>query len=652
MIAVLAVVFLVVVVIFALSQSLTISTSNIVDSKQQRDSVAALFLAESGFESALRKLSVAAQSGTIADTDCTGIKEPPGSPPYSYSLGGGNFSYRSANSTPTICGGSGQPACTNCYVEAVGSLPSASRTIGLNMALGLQNGVAGFGGTTNSSPAGINLAVTNFGSNPGAVVFNLAWRRQGSDGQTTVTGGQANSSICTGCGLSWNIESSSGAPSVGSMGVFDAVDPNFSAVAQQFLDKERNYAEVGAVFVSATGTPGITPTGSYWNDEGGAGGGTSTTGATGVNEGMINNGALTFGTQNTVPGSAEKQTGTSWCYGADTLVAGFSGRSSSMDTLSSFMFGPTSLPLTPIAALPHPAADIYSEIWYTHNPDYFSSTTPGVPENLASSYPRMVIGTIGANFTANRVMKGDTTMTVTSVSSGRLSVGDRVPALTGSSGQVLTISSGPGEGLDGIYVLSASSNVNNVRPPSTESSILVVTATTNALTLGPIQGSGVTPDPNVNGIGSGSPPTTYTVVTPTTTSGSMALTQGASGSTIYLPAGASLPQSDTIIAVWSGAGSFDSGTKVTGTPDPVTRSFTINKLPAIPLAGATICGGICAFFNHDPSVDGGMTRFTVVKGSGTTQWAAGFTCLAGVSNAVPRPVTSVKVQPTTWSELY
>ena len=84
---------------------------------------------------------------------------------------------------------------------------------------------------------------------PAVALFNLASKRQGTHGNASAT----ITTCGVGCALKWNLESSSGNPSVGGMGT--AVNIAASTLSQQvtqFLSLSRDYVEVGALFPSTS----------------------------------------------------------------------------------------------------------------------------------------------------------------------------------------------------------------------------------------------------------------------------------------------------------------------------------------------------------------------------------------------------------------
>ena len=190
MATVIGVIFLITAVIFALSQTLDITGSNSIDDQKYRDSVAALFLAESGLEKAQSVLTNAAQ---LNNSVCAGIASS------GFSLGDGSVTLSgtsvAAGADPNAaCDFLGGTACKSCTVLATGTVRSASRTLMGSISLTSDNGTAGIGTKA-------KMTLRNTYANPVVAVFNLATRRVGGETDTvcnTVTtrdGGQATCSM-------------------------------------------------------------------------------------------------------------------------------------------------------------------------------------------------------------------------------------------------------------------------------------------------------------------------------------------------------------------------------------------------------------------------------------------------------------------------
>ncbi|MBI2752899.1 MAG: hypothetical protein HYX46_05225 [Betaproteobacteria bacterium] len=658
--AVMAVIFLIAAVIFALSQTLDMSGSSSIDNKQQLDSVAALFLAESGLERALGTLSSA---GTVSGSVCSGINDG-----VTYTLGSGrNFKYVSAIpscSSGNNCGACSGAECTGCSVQVTGNVGSASRTLNLDINLTLVNGKSGFG-------TDVTMTLKNAYSVPATAVFNLAWRRQGGTTGEIVTGGNASATKCTSCGLQWNVLSSSGGPSAGSLGssVYNVPAGTISLPVAQTISDARNYAEVGAMFPGISAAPVII--GSYW-DDGSGGNGTKTVNNSAVtpSQGQTNSGVATSSTASCLAPSPDHttnptQTCTSWCYGADTLVFGVSANSTTFaDQITDVTFNTNGNPSQNIAliqiahfpntsGIPTSTGDIYSEIWKAYNPNYLSTAD--------ASSGGVGTGTIGVASLNATLTNGSNVMLVNSISGtgSVLHVGDTVTCTTGGTcpgflpATITGQTSGPTGGT-GNYTLSANCNnpgcsTRNFRTSS--STLQVTTVSSGYLSVDDtISGTGIAPNTTITSIaGDGSGPGAYGISLPQNVS-STAIT--AAGATIHVPTGTSVPTSDTpmIVAVRSGTGTFAANTTVLSTPPPTATLFKVSAVPTTRLSAAEICGGTCAFFDN-PSSTSSTTQFTISRTPGTNQWGGGFTCLSGVANSKINAVQSSVSSASIWREV-
>lgn len=105
----------------------------------------------------------------------------------------------------------------------------------------------------------------------------------------------------------------------------------------------------------------------------------------------------------------------------------------------------------------------------------------------------------------------------------------------------------------------------------------------------------------------------------------------------------------TVIKVYSGSGAFASNTTITSITD--STHFTVNTAPTTKLTNATICGGICAYFDN-PSSNAANTVFSLTRATAAAQqWAGGFTCLSGVDPALVRRVAHSGVNRKSWREV-
>lgn len=127
---------------------------------------------------------------------------------------------------------------------------------------------------------------------------------------------------------------------------------------------------------------------------------------------------------------------------------------------------------------------------------------------------------------------------------------------------------------------------------------------------------------------------------------------------ISVPGGTVAPVAGTILAVSTATGGvFPPNTIVlsaaTGAPaDPTATKFYVSAIPTTVLNNDAICGGTCAFFQHNPA--GSMTTFTLDLSTGTgilgNSWASGFTCLKG-ADGTQETVYVTKLPPNRWTEV-
>lgn len=346
-VSVITLLFLVAVVIFMLSRSMEQTSSKSLEAQEYFDGLAAMAQAEKGREIAMAGLTNALNlDDTAANFQANCSSYVSGTPVPAT----GTRSYQFlASSTPTTG--------SLCPLRVKGRYDNAYRTFESQFNFSSVIGVGDYG--TN-----ISMTLRNPYSVPAAAVFNLAWRRQGSLGQSP-PGGQATAT-CTSpsCYEIWNKASSSGNPSVGTLGVRDQVAASGNAPVYTQLSSIRNYAQVGLMI----GGYGTLPTyiGSYAHEQ------------------------ETVNTKNndSTTGTTTSGEAMNWCKGADTLIFGVSGRGDDRSpapytaAYSSVTFNTAGSPAQPISltwvshfpnvdgSSPNSYGDVFSEIWYTHNP-YF-----------------------------------------------------------------------------------------------------------------------------------------------------------------------------------------------------------------------------------------------------------------------------------------
>ena len=683
-VAVMAVIFLITAVIFVLTQTLGMSGSSSIDNKQQGDSVAALFLAESGLQRAVGMLNSA--GNTLDSSTCAGIASGylcgtgSGTGSISPVPGGGSFCYGTPGSSPPGCA---TGKCDSCTVPVTGTVVnSASRSISATFKMSSVYGISKNGGlatppacTTPQDSVSQLKVKNNYASLniPGTAIFNLGIIQH-------TTGQPVNPVACANLTELFFMGSQGNGSGNGSIfGYSDfyhvlAGDATAENVPHGF-SKSDDYSLVAVIFPNATDA-NTTPIGQFWDDKSNTTPtvqhNTSPTAPyiySGATSSGVAGGATACDPPSATYNLGSRQPCTNWCAGADTLVLGVAAAATTRtDALTSVVFNtagtnPQNMAMTPLAHFPIASAtaspgDIYSDIWYLYNPDYMSASGGAG----ATSYPTAVKGTIGAGINLDSAIANNaTSMVIASFSDPNMKMklcqGD---VLSGSNkfSANTTITTA---GCSSAPVSPATLTVSFSSP--TTGNITKNTALTASSTKLIVQGqtganfswSAAGTSTNTAGVyitsapGSVSGFTYYSVTgvagttTPIFLTATTIVTQGASGNTISLPSGSPLPAAGTYVAVYSpGNGALPAKTKVV---TPSGTQFTVDQAPTITheITNATICGGICAFF-ADPSSPASTTQFQLHATSGTKDWTAGFTCLKGVQNdkiyVVPASTTS------------
>lgn len=687
-----AAILLVTFVLYILNQSYGIIGTGSEGHRAESASVAAFFAAESGLEYGYRHLDQATDP-TVGSV-CAGAIA-------SYDIESGTSVVLTSAREPAGCA----TGCTKCILTATGTVDGASRTLirELNVSLpsGGAYGCGGGGVTPVDCPSGItptppasdkykdidqSIKVETV---PAVLISNVAYSRHPAGGANTIDAVGCVTIPPTNCTADWNDESStsSGSVVVGSRGV-SAFIPSTQTVPATFtlsqnLSADSLFAAVGARIGQASGKT-LKIVGSYWNDN--AGGTTRNNSSTG---GTTNNGAASSCTNadpktcpndTPVPSSpnASQQARTSWCDGADTLLFGFSGKSATNNSgaLTSFVFGsaPESVEVpNGVAAYPRPAtgtpSEIYATLRYLHNPGYLSPTPETYSGALVSAYA-------GSSFTT-RLYKNEFYLEVTSAVTGApLISGMPITVATESFNATTTTgckttaslttdcasSGGPG-----FYGITAKHNKDVAAAAATaKGTTLYVTAAKLAyIGVGDtVFENGVSKAATVTAMlgGASGGMGNYTLSAPLyiPSATDNVSTNGTKVTTIA--ANASPPEQPTVgtrIAIrYTGAGTgtlatspFQLATAATVSSDATntTVSFELPDRPIVPLNGAQLCGGICAFFDHSSA--SATTNFTVGI-SETNQWASGMTCLSGVDTATITGLIGAgeKVKTARWRE--
>lgn len=665
------------ILVAAVLGMLTMAGSSVMDAGTNSQQISALFLAESGLE---RGQAVVSTAYPITDSVCTGIAGGPFSlgGTSSFSLTGTSYAYGST--TPnTPCDNSSATICSKCVISATGNVGTNTRTISRTLSLTTLDGTTCNAATavpdcTNATanpptvPPTWQMVLRNPYAHNAIALFNLSFLRQGNPSGASCTH--------TGCALMWNIDASNGSNSDGGMGNAVTIPSGSIFSIYQTLTLNRDLAEVGALFpgTGANGpsivgsvAPSIANARAYWDDTNPNGGGSKTVGRAADSQGKTNNGTANTVTSCSSPGPNSNQTCDNWCLAGDMLVFGFSAHSDSglTDTLHTVLFNTAGSPsqnisLTRLAKFPNstiPGApnDVYSEIWYAHNPDYLSIASSAYSGGA-------VTGSIGATYTS--LMGNNSNVMTTSSQIGVLHVGDTVvcsggsgscPAFLPATIQTVTVQNlALGTGTYTLNGTCSNPRCNSFSGKSTGVNLDVTAFASGYLSVGDtLTGPSVPLGTTITSIvGAGNVLGLYgtsigaaTILPPT------AITSN--GNTIHVNGGtvpaSGIPAVGTIVAVNSGAGTgvFAADTTVLAAPAPTATLYKVSAVPSTRVSGATICGGTCAFFDQTSAT----TTFAIDKSTapGTDNWAAGFMCLTG-ADITPIPVTSSTIQATNWYE--
>lgn len=566
------------------------SGSSVVDAAKHEEQVAALFLAESGVERAQATINAAALAGAYTDTTCTGIAS--GTP---QSLGRGSFTYTSATSSPSPCGGS-NPACNNCVITvrgAIGTSNPSSRTLRASVTSTQTDGAAGCG-----SNFSLDMPIAA-GLGQAAVFTNISWRAKGIGGVCS-GGSSANASVDScintnpggNCLLGTNgwILERTGTTNASSVGVYaSAPTPgNYTlaftlAAPPGATPTTRSYSATGVVFYpfAATGTVGFV--GSYGVD--------NKTADTADLDGVVPD------TWTCSPGNGNLND-MSRAAGADTLLYGLSALGQTTgNEATSIVFGIQ--PLYRVVSLVGGNTDyLYSQTWITYNPRYWP--TAGATNGADFT------GTIGATFTGSLTANG-ATLNVSSggLTSGILALGDTItntnaacpPA--GVCGTVGTLLGGGGNWgqASSSYNFNKAPGIGNVSssPMVAKSNTLQVVGNpasgvltagdsiTNSLDTVTYGISLVGPTPCHTTTGPGPCAAAAGTTTYTFTGTALQLPSSSlhsAGTTITVPAGNPAPSVGTALALSSGAAAFGSAS-ITGSISGTTLSVPSGPQPNV-----------------------------------------------------------------------
>lgn len=238
--ALMAVVFLLAVVAYAVRLGLDESQTTTYDAMLASQDLQALLLADAATERAVAQLRMAFPSptnGLMRSEDCALFASG------SYSLGAGSYSYLSATTYPAGCSTtSASLGCQSCFITVEGNAGAAKRTVALNVAYDKGDGVTGSG-------TSIKLKLS-LPSSPSLALMNMAWRVQMKKGSTSDI---AIATATTGTQL-WNIPMPNSNPLLGSLGSYLYANAG-DYTLQDSLSTVRTYAAVAAIIDQNCGAP-------------------------------------------------------------------------------------------------------------------------------------------------------------------------------------------------------------------------------------------------------------------------------------------------------------------------------------------------------------------------------------------------------------
>lgn len=718
-VSVLAAIILIAAVMFVLGQSYGIIGNTSDANVSQSDSVAALFVAESGL---LRGEKLIAAMNPITNKTCSTTDNIDFAGTTQYPVGTETGApYFTLSATCTSVTTSVTVPCLTCLITSTGTKGSASRIVQRAITVENREGVTCNGATATPDCSNLtanldaeppvlptwSMSLTNPSDTFDSIaLFHLAATSQGG----------ASTSDCTiaDCSMEWRLNSKPSGTSVTSMGNIYSIgagktSPTIYQTVEHTGANKEDVAQTGVFF---PGTKQPTLVGAYWNDQqngDGTKGSTNTTTQTG----LTNNGAMTTTGTCSGPYTATSQACTKWCYDGDIMIFALAGNSGvagsppsgTTDILSDVRFNNQvsgsgnnltiikNIPLTgpvshfPDASTPNAPLTVFSEIWYKRNLSYFYGAKI-TEATITNDVP-------GATFQATTDVNYPSKLNVTSCSVGWLEIGDTITAGEGiSPGTKVT---GLPSGSDatgcpaGLYTVdtAVTTNTSTANRTSTRTVLNVSGIDGGEIVVGQtlsgtISGTSITGNSVVaTGTGIGTNGTYYlnaaTAASPLSFTASITvkpITAGATsqGAVISVPNAAALPSIGTILAVRSGVGEFAAGTSTEPAYLKATvldhagnsngKQFTIGLSPGTPLAtnlnGAQICGGTCAFFEHDNAytyigtannLSGAPnTLFSFTKPANLGSWASGFTCLKGV-NVDPASIQKPIVRVGSWREV-
>lgn len=383
-------IFLLVVGALILTQANNSTVARMSGDVTQSDSAAAFFLAETGIQMGTGLLSTALDQ-TSFNSVCTAIVS---KLPANATLGRGNITYGLQGlESDSVTGAS------KCTFRAIGQVNQAQRTVEKMIRYTQETGLAGFPESNADGSKSVTAPLTVRSSSQAVAVLTSAYRIKGSEGYDAYLssiGSNSNAEsdkACANCTVQWNLQSSTGGPSVGSMTIAQNLNTvTTQATISQYLftttgssttvAAPRNYVQVGAL---VTGTsPGLEGVYAALKE-------TTSESANEYSKGTYINGsskdlsALTA----TQKAACNDNGGSCACYRSDVLIFAVAGRvepkdlgslysasfdQMTFDTDASGYYG-YNVPMELLAHYPNinqatagAEGDLFAEMWFAYNP--------------------------------------------------------------------------------------------------------------------------------------------------------------------------------------------------------------------------------------------------------------------------------------------
>lgn len=642
---------------------LKMSGASVFGAAKNEQQVAALFVAESGVQRALGVITKVSSASLMKNSDCTALTASPNS--YAVGTRGGAFSYSDAIAKAatgeTNCGNTGEPTCATCAVTVTGTLPEGvSRKVRLTISTSPTEGAAGCGSTvsmampvqTANSYAFTHLAYRpqnngtgcSGGIDPSAATIRSCENTGGTCSLTTAPGDPPadfwdNPSSGNNSTASFGVSAKS--PATGSYQITTKLEvlPN-GQTRGTGTPVLRNYVQTGLLFTPIAGS--LAFEGSYSSN--------STKSSTGLTGSMHADWTCQRNSYTASPNMPQAAR-------SDTLTYGFAHSPEGVNA-ANLILSNVILGIQPMQRLTQKQGKtpdhLYSQIWFTFNTGYDSTSGSGVP---TASNGATFSGSVGTVFTGGiddgtsgpNPRPAGTKLKVTSVSQGVISIGD-VIATGASAGTKITAQDTPtgseSIGGKGTYTVDTSQQVGSGTTMTINGSTLTITNLVGALTvldtITNFPGGALVVPFNASANGSYSLGASYPafLTTNNLTSFSPAVASSVGTASIINLTGtpSAAPKAGTAVAVWSASSSGQFTSTV------FTGSITGGDLSATLGAGESLCYGDALFGEgyHEPypsTVKIGIQPYTTIARPGcsaTGPWTVSGTTEAPTGTMVAR----------------